>query len=65
MALAKGKVPPVKARYELVTNASGGLSKGRLATLHKQFGNTVSLEDLKEKWSHVGCEESKLSEILR
>lgn len=66
-ALSKGEVPPVKARFEIVTDSNGGLSNGRLATLHKQFGGreTVSSEELKEKWTHIGCEESKLSEILR
>lgn len=64
-SLSKGEVPPVKARYELATTSDGGLSKGRLVTLYSQLKETVSLEELQEKWHNVGCIETKLTEILR
>ena len=64
-SLSKGEVPPVKARYELATTNDGGLSKGRLVTLHSQLKETVTLEELQEKWHNVGCTETKLTEILR
>lgn len=64
-SLSKGEVPPVKARYELATTNDGGLSKGRLVTLHSQLKETVTLEELQEKWHNVGCTDTKLTEILR
>lgn len=57
----------MKARYEGTGAASnGGVSKGKLATLHCQMeGDTVSVTKLRELWSNIGCKETTLSEILR
>ncbi|XP_003391614.2 PREDICTED: ropporin-1-like protein, partial [Amphimedon queenslandica] len=65
-ALSRGVAPPVKARYEGIGVANnGGVSKGKLATLHSQMeGETVNVSKLRELWTNIGCKETTLSEIL-
>ena len=46
---------------------TGGLSKGRLSVLHNQLCHSVhvAVTELNEKWTAIGCESSKLEELLR
>lgn len=66
-SLANGEVPPVKARYEMGVANEGGLSKGRLSALHNQFKGKkmASIESIRENWMAIGCDSSKLDNILK
>ncbi|XP_064387899.1 ropporin-1-like protein [Halichondria panicea] len=69
-ALQNGEMPPVKRRLEVDLppreERVGGLSVGALSVLHSQLGECVRvpLSQVQDKWRAVGCEQSKLDELL-